>query len=388
MRRAIKAAVSVCVVSLLVLSQFPVSAITAGDMVLSEKNFRPYFDFDSVPEVYTVNYKPGMPTDRIGLSKNKKAISGSNCGIVFDLTITKGNGISGNALQLNVTGGPGGGAWSPLDLKMQNSKNAKKYSYEGATDFMFWVDLTKFKNTKTNTYFNKGIIFTIQEVDCDASGKLLNTTTGWATKCAEDGGYYLMENGKGGWDKVPTCNRKDGDNNMRFPKNYKGWIRIPLKNFRLCNWNNNKDVDGKFDAKVIEYVSFGMGYDDTENNSSMVIDQVGFYGNFKTTPPASSNKPLSTVPGSSAKPSSAVSAASSSGSSSASSSVSAAGASSEESSGTNVSSSSDISSVVPTNNEGSNSSGPNIPLIIGIAVAAAVVIGAGIFIFIKVRKAH
>lgn len=365
------------------LTGIPVSA--ANGITLTDQNFRKIADFDTAPSTYAEGAKPGSPTDRVGLSKNKKCISGDHVGIAYDMTIMSGIGVSGKALKIAVTNASEGGDYSPLAFHIEYSKQKAQFeNVEGATDFIFWVDNTK--DYVAGKPKAREFSLTIQEVDCDKSGKLLKTATAWCTKPKEDGGYILYQDSKGNWIKYDTCLRSKGRADiMGLPKQYKGWIKVPISCLRKNDWNNNNDVDGKFDGKQIQYVSFGLGYYANESKSEIVFDEVGFLGNFK-------KAPSSSVTPSSSKTNLAVSKTASSGSNSSTVSASSSAASSNTVS-SDVSSGSSSESNIASSESASSSvtqadtkpSPFSIWLIIAIIIAVCAV-GVGVFFIIKKIK--
>jgi len=252
---------------------FSVSAAGKSSFTPNETNFKPVFDFDSVPSAYTDGYKPGTRTDTIGDSKSEKSITGEGLGLTYDLTIDASNSYKGNALRLDVTQlAPPDGAWCPVMLNVRYGKN-KLVDATGATDFIFWVDTTKYKNTN-GEHIQKGINLYIQEADVLPDGSITSDATAWKPKAGKNGGYYLMEDGNGGWTKV-----ENSEYDFWLPTNYVGWIKIPLSTFEHTEWNVN-DSDGKFNCKQIQIIHLGMGNYSIQSGATIYFDEFGFVGNF------------------------------------------------------------------------------------------------------------
>lgn len=388
MNKLTKVITSGILASLVVVTTAPVSFVsaeTAGSYTLNSSNWKTFGDFDGHPGKYTPGMHPGSITDKIGVSKNKKAIMGAGFGISVDLEIVAGVGQSGNALVQTVLNAPESGAWEPWQFVFDNMKgDAKVDNFEGATDFMFWVDTTKFKDSRGGP---KKWDLTIQETDIKNGQLNTKGATAWTTKCQEKSGVlYKEQNGR--WVTYPGCKKADKEEEwFPLPENYKGWIRIPITSLCHNSWEQ-VDSDNKFNGRQIQVVDINQGDWAQQKGSKIVWDSFGFYGNFKTNTPTpssqiSSNAPKTSsntpVSGTSSTPS-AVSGASSS-------------TSSGSSSGSDVSSSSDSSSVAPASEASSKAADTGVKsnntwliVLIIVLVAAAAGVG-GFFIYKKVKKA-
>lgn len=404
MKRPIKVLSSIALASLLIATTVPAanisaSGIRAGSYTLNSSNFKMVADFDGVLGAYTPGMKPGSVTDRVGTSKNKKAIMAQGgIGITYSLEIVSGKGQSGNAIEQTVLD-PSDGVWEPWHLEIQNAKGAAKVdNVEGATDFMFWCDTTGFLDAKTKKPIQKSFMLIFQEGDVLANGKL-NTgkASAWEVKPAENGGKIYYEK-NGTWESMPTC--KKADNYcywMNLPISYKGWIRVPFTSLTHDPaWTSQVDSDGKFNGKQLQYISFDQGDWPSQKEAKIVYDSFGFYGSFKTTPAPSSSKASNSVsnsnkPGNGNTTSGAASNASAASTASGSSSAAASsGASSTESTSSDSTSgastaSADTSSAAANTQAQSSNHTWLIVLIVVLVLAAAGV--GGFFIFKKVKKA-
>lgn len=252
---------------------FSASAATAS-FTPTKTNFRPVFDFDATPSTYTDQYKPGTRSDTVGDSKSQKSITAEGLGLTFNLTIDKASSFAGNALRLDVTAlAPPDGSWCPVMLNVMYGKN-KLVDVSGATDFVFWVDTTKYKDTN-GANIQKGINLYVQETDIAKDGTVTKDATAWKPKSGEAGGYYFMEDGKGGWTKV-----QNSEFDFWLPANYKGWIKLPLSTFTHTDWSK-VDSDGVFNGKQIQIIQLGMGNYAIQSGATLYFDEFGFVGNFK-----------------------------------------------------------------------------------------------------------
>lgn len=277
-----KKSIAVSLASVLLASAITVPVSASTSFTPTSKNFAPLFDFDTIPGTYTDGYKPGSRNDTVGDSKSQKCIAGEGLGLTYTLTIKSGVGIKKNALKLDVaTTAPQAGAWCPVTLHTEFGPNKFPPVSSMPTDFIFWVDTTGYKDCKQN-YKNieKGINMYVQETDIDKSGNPTEKATAWKVKCKEDGGYILYEDGKGGWTKKQTSPKVQND--FYLPADYKGWIKIPISNFVRTDWSTD-DTDGKFNCRLIQIISLGMGNYENQGGSTVIFDEFGFVGNFSKT---------------------------------------------------------------------------------------------------------
>ncbi len=153
---------------------------------------------------------------------------------------------------------------------------------------MFWCDTTGFKDGYAN---QKGIILYVQEANVLPDGSTTSeAATAWKPKAGTKGGYYLYENGKGGWTKQAT-----NETDFYLPVNYRGWIKMPMSAFTYCDWNGDT-VNDRFYGKQIQVVQFGMGNYKRQSGSVIYFDEIGFTGSFKESAyqTTTSSKPQST----------------------------------------------------------------------------------------------
>lgn len=336
----------------------------------SATNFKPVFDFDTTPDVYTNGYKPGTRTDTVGDSKSEKCLTAEGIGLTYNLTIDTASAFKGNALRLDVTDlAPEGGSYCPVVFNVKYG--AKKLpDVSGATDFAFWVDTTKYKDADTQN--QKGIILYIQETNVAADGSFTDQATAWKPKAGTAGGYYEYEK-DGAWTKVD--NR---DTDFLLPANYKGWIKMPLSTFTYCDWTG-ADRNASFVGKQIQVVQFGMGNYKRQAGSTVVFDEIGFMGSFSSN---SGNSTTTTTQSTSSTKSQTTSSATSSLSSS-SSDVSSVLTSSGETV-SNASSSLTSSNTVKSDAEKSDNN--SVLWIVIVAVVVLLAAGGFCFYFFYLRK--
>lgn len=276
-----------------VIPTIPAAALSAGGMTLNSKDFRPVFDYDTYPGTYPVGTKAGTTSDPICITANKRAISGTGLGMTYDLTVVAGKSIAGNALQLSVSDfAPENGAYCPVAWFPQFGKNPVT-DVKGATDFMFWVDTTNFKNAKTGKCVVKAFNMFIQEMNV-TNGKIdrLKGTgsTAWAPTSAEKGGIMYIEK-SGQWVSTPLGAAKNHQENcILLPVNYKGWIRLPLSKLERI-WaddpNQAKYMNTSFQGLGLYMINFGMGNYAANIGSTVIFDEMGFYSStnaFATVP--------------------------------------------------------------------------------------------------------
>lgn len=289
MKKFLKGFLTCALLTLMIAPALPVSAAVN----VNSTNFRPVFDFDKVPTEYTVSSQPGSATDVYNGSKRKKFINALNLGMTYNLSIVNGQGVSGNALKLEVSPlAPEGGSYDPITFNLQYGQN-KVMDVSGATDFMFWADTTKFNNLE------KGIQLVMYEYDCDKAGEITEEQTGWLIKNKADGGFFYVEDGKGGWAKKDAGTGRD----FYIPQNYKGWVRIPLANCTYPMGWGETDVNNKFDGKKLFRLDFSTGNYANQIGGVLIFDQIGFYGNFKAAPASTKPSSSNTTGGTSTKPS-------------------------------------------------------------------------------------
>jgi len=274
--------------------------VSAKAFTPSATTFKPVFDFDSTPDVYTNGYNPGTRTDTVGDSKSAKCITADGIGLTYNLTIDNSDSFSGNALRLDVTDlAPEGGSYCPVSFNVKYGAN-KLVDVSGATDFVFWIDSTKYTDGSTN---QKGIFLYLQETNVAADGSLLTEeATAWKPKAGSAGGYYEYEQ-DGAWVKV-----ENRDTDFILPANYRGWIKMPLSTFTYCDWTG-ENRNAKFVGKQIQVVQFGMGNYSYQAGATIVFDEMGFMGSFsKTTASATTTSTNNTSSKSTAVTTSAASA--------------------------------------------------------------------------------
>ena len=280
--------VSLCMAAALgaVLAATPVSAASSS-FTPSASNFKAVFDFDTTPAAYTNGHKPGTRADTVGDSKSEKCVTAEGIGLTYDLTIDSSVSARGNALRLDVTAlAPEGGSWCPVMLNVKYGTN-KLIDATGATDFIFWVNTTKYKDTN-GQHIQKGINLYIQETDIAKDGSLTDKATAWKPKAGSKGGYYLMEDGAGGWKKV-----ENSESDFWLPVNYQGWIKLPISTFEHTEWSTD-DSDGVFNCRQIQIIQLGMGNYAIQSGATLYFDEFGFAGSFSS-PTTTAVKPVVTT---------------------------------------------------------------------------------------------
>lgn len=278
------------------------TALMASAMVLPSaaesftptgSNFKPLFDFDSVPTAkYTDGYAPGDYTkDTIGNGRKKSCIMGDNYGLAYTLKIASQKGFKGLCLQQNI-GGSGltdSGSYDPIALNCQYGENSNPGITSGTADaLVFWVDFRGFQKTEGVKSMEKGILMYMQEKDYDASGNVQDKQTAWMPKA--NGTYYLMINGE--W----VAKKVSADRSFWITydcPNYCGWVKFPIDQMTYPDAWGQDDVDGKFDGKDITQIDLGSGDYLSEDGSVLYYDEFGLEGSFGevTTPTTESTAP-------------------------------------------------------------------------------------------------
>lgn len=349
------------------------NASAASSFQITDKNFKPVFDFDTTPGTYqNGDTKVGTHTDTVGDSKSEKCIDAQGVGLTYNLAIDSSNAVRGNALKLSVTDqAPEGGAYCPISFNVRYGQN-KLVDVYGATDFMFWCDTTGFKDGYTD---QKGIILYIQEANVLADGSVTSdASTAWKPKSGTKGGYYLYEDGNGGWAK-----QANNETDFYLPVNYRGWIKMPMSEFDYCDWNGDT-VNDRFYGKQMQVVQFGMGNYKRQAGSVIWFDEMGFTGDFSA---ASDNNNKPSGGTTSHVQSSAVSSTASDTQNQ---------VSSDTPSDTSVidssSESTDVSSVSSDKETKTEKSGSLLWLWIVLGVVAVAGAGAGCWYFLYFKKKH
>ena len=354
------------------------NASAASSFQITDKNFRPVFDFDTTPGTYqSGDTKVGTRTDTVGDSKSEKCIDAQGVGLTYTLAIDSSNAVRGNALKLSVTDqSPEGGAYCPISFNVRYGQK-KLVNVYGATDFMFWCDTTGFKDGYTD---QKGIILYIQEANVLADGSVTSdASTAWKPKSGAKGGYYLYEDGKGGWAKQAT-----NETDFYLPVNYRGWIKMPMSAFDYCDWNGDT-VNDRFYGKQMQVVQFGMGNYKRQAGSVIWFDEMGFTGDFSASSGSGSSKPSggTTSHVQSSAVSSTASPNQSQASSATSSDTSVTDSSTESGEISSVSSASSSDTEAKTENSGSLLW---LWIVLGVVVVAGA--GAGCWYFLYFKKKH
>lgn len=101
------------------------NASAASSFQITDKNFKPVFDFDTTPGTYqNGDTKVGTRTDTVGDSKSEKCIDAQGVGLTYNLAIDSSNAVRGNALKLSVTDqAPEGGAYCPISFNVRYGQN-------------------------------------------------------------------------------------------------------------------------------------------------------------------------------------------------------------------------------------------------------------------------
>lgn len=221
---------------------------------------------------------------------DKKAISGAVTGAdkFCDISITADNALSGNAWKWDALTGLTDGQWEQVNL---NTEYLPKpvVNFEGADSIGYYVDCSGYTSAVSS-------MFLFQEYDYDANGKVVMddvknepAQSAWLASTS----FYTMD-ADGNWVSQPI----DASGWMTIPAGYKGYIKMPLSNFKIA-WNSD-DVNEKMDLKHVTTLIFCHGlYPDFAGKTPYTIDNVGFMGaNVKedvVSTPSTSSKATSTT---------------------------------------------------------------------------------------------
>ena len=201
-----------------------------------------------------------------------------------------------------------------------------------------------------------------------------DASTAWKPKSGTKGGYYLYEDGNGGWAK-----QANNETDFYLPVNYRGWIKMPMSEFDYCDWNGDT-VNDRFYGKQMQVVQFGMGNYKRQAGSVIWFDEMGFTGDFSA---ASDNNNKPSGGTTSHVQSSAVSSTASDTQNQ---------VSSDTPSDTSVidssSESTDVSSVSSDKETKTEKSGSLLWLWIVLGVVAVAGAGAGCWYFLYFKKKH
>lgn len=260
---------------------FPASAEILSGIEINESNFKPFFDFDTLPKTYKASDNP--------IKSGDGALNIDDACISWNAWIRSGIGVKGNALDLKIAS-----AFDNLDYITMNATKKSNTDFSFATDFIFYLDTTKdieISSNDTSTPRKRTIQIILRESDVLKDGSLNPDDNQSSAMIPLDSIFYIQENGQ--WVQIDT-----GDTNadlgkrtegwkqwITIPSRYQGWIRIPftsLKNLPGCKAAVNSD--GEFNAKQIQQVSFGFGLWNKMKGAEIIIDQVGFYNPNINTP--------------------------------------------------------------------------------------------------------
>lgn len=239
-------------------------------------------DFDFLKDGYNFNSekdemnKPKYMLDPCG-TKGKK----------YGSFITL-NGYKGSpAYTMKIIGEDGNYA-QPL-LRLDRFNEGKVLNYNGAEEFIMYVDFTHIKMDSVGMEFR--LIFNDKAADGKPSGQM----TQYALK---KGGYVYMLSSSGNWVKATTENAKklptEISGRAKQPKGesfpngaaevagYKGFIRIPLSQMENIS-GEASDVNGKMDLDSIAQLWMIYNCPEKQDGNYFVVDQIGFGGKFTTT---------------------------------------------------------------------------------------------------------
>lgn len=271
----------------------PAFSLTAsannGDIIkVGGLNEKIMTDFNSFPDGYKCNalgnkkdplYSCYNGTKGLNMHVGKLGVDGSS-GLVFSVTsdVDATNGINDGAM-----------------YKANNDTNPV-YDFRGATDFIFWVDCTNETNPTIDINCNIG------EWDYNEDGTnymlpddndvMQQQETNRNIVPNKDHVYYTLQDGTTEWQ---TVNGITKGYVVEVPNTFKGYIRIPLEDFGIA-WSTD-DIDGKWDLMHVDQAGFyyGMYQRDVAKGYAIVIDNVGFVGDFANQPPITTNTASNTT---------------------------------------------------------------------------------------------
>lgn len=236
-------------------------------MASAEETFKSIWDYNNLP----TGFKPGSDEDK-GSQGQPYLNFPKGLGTEFTATVDSGVGINGGkGLVIHIFNNQGWGEWDTWDTYTSRALHPVT-NVVGATDFMVWFDLSKWKNYKTEPF---KYYMDFGDYDCDKNGKLTGNFTTWQTGLTGKKTPCYFQDGKGGWKQGII----DEQNFIEFPPYYKGWVKIPLSSCGKPSWGNY-DVDNKFDGVCVNFVGCGATWFSPFNGNTMVIANYGFLGNF------------------------------------------------------------------------------------------------------------
>lgn len=259
----------------LVVPAFSFSSLAAsGDVIkVGDQNVKLATDFE--------NFDDGL---RIGQGTNKTIFDCSDNtdskGGVFQIkTGTGANGSKGLFVGAVDTPTVQAGLFTGCTYKPK--KDAGVMDYSGATDAIFWIDGT------INAQSNFAVLM---EISCndynkdgtpateeDDNGNVVPTVTTYVVADNTTNTYYTMEDGSDSW----TENTGTKGSYVTLSNTFKGYVRIPLKDFVLTGWSTD-DQNGKLDLDKITGISLYYGlYGRDVANGSFYLDDFGFAGDFQ-----------------------------------------------------------------------------------------------------------
>jgi hypothetical protein len=371
--------------------------ISSVVIVSAADKFKACVDFNSMSN----GFKIGSPADK-GTSGQPFAFITGGLATVFNTTIETGRGASGNAMVFDCFGASASGNWTGFTLDNTVGLHPVN-NCVGGTGFAMWVDFSKWDRYAANGTQSFQFYF------MERAYKDGVYTGDESSYCVKGGTSTYIQDGAG-WKAVPIAFNADGSesNMLSVPTHYRGWVKIPLSSFyKPIPWGNHDDLPSA-DLKYITSFRFGYGYYADDNGHSWVIDDLGFYGDnlaggvaFPYTYQASTSSTTTTSSKAVSTPTTSKAASTpttSKATSTPKSSTVASGASGVTSGNTSsaltssdASISGSDSSITDSNSSSSavntakktNSNGFFIPILI---IAGLLIIGAAIFIFLKIRK--
>lgn len=255
-----------------------IGLLSTSTVFASAETFKSIWDYNSLP----AGFQPGSSTDK-GSKGSPYVAFNKGLGTIFDASVQSGVGINGgNGLVVTCKGEEGNADWISWDTYTDKAVHPVT-DVEGATDFVVWFDTTHWKYKDPAYDYNGAKLdetfyyyFDIGEYDYNSSGKLTGNMTTWEPR---PNAPCYFQNGNG-WTKS-AISPEDKDKAVPIPKNFKGWIRVPLSSLQKAYFGNY-DADNKWDGKHIVFIGCGMGFWKDNNVSSFTIANYGFLGDFKS----------------------------------------------------------------------------------------------------------
>ena len=220
-------------------------------------------DTSSLPANYTYKTLADFNEMVAGTSVYGQAMFDSSARSYIEETISPDGAYSGNGIKLNTTAEPSGNTNIWTEYRAQNDPNVSN-NFTGATEFSFYIDLT-----------TCGIDdFSVQLYTEERDKNLDGSDAGVTTRVTKEGSVFYTKNTDGNWveGSVPA-----GSVYMHLPKNYKGFVRVPLTSLIVAN--STVDTNSKFDLDKIIDISLLTVVTTQSINKPITFDQYGFGGN-------------------------------------------------------------------------------------------------------------